>query len=622
MDESFSPKDSPSKRHVSQPFVQKLDVYSRLYNDAQRQKKPIIRPQVYSRTNPAPPPPPTHYNNGPMYRNNGHFQSPSIQYRPSPHNFRPQPPPSSHPSPHPRVINNRVILDLANKVADLQQLFHLIHEEDPQLFNDNDNDYVTYTEQEPKQSQDVFQDYNESNNSLDIYERGEVLRRKDDIYFLPNRGQDRQINIRNYNTNYGFDDNRGNYVVIPHDHINFRYEIESVLGNGSFGNVVKCADNKYLDNSNRHKTVAIKIIKNDLNWSLQAVYEIKMLQHLNEPSKRAQSGNTNTPYLQEYGYNQCPVLNYYDHFHFRGHMCIVTEPLSLNLYSLLEVIKFQGLSLPLIKLFTKKILLGLQFIHKQNVLHCDIKPENIMIKVPTPFDPENISDDSLIVKIVDFGTSCFNNEITYSYIQSRFYRAPEVILGAKYNHMIDIWSLGCVIAELFTGNALLPGKNELEQIGFILELFGGPNSNLILQQRKTLMKSIKTKTSTAKFNDDKFIHQPTDPKLLKLGTLADEKAIKKTLLYTLFDMEGKINMQFLNIRIQAANQENPNFSSNRKLFKIASKSLDLRLKIRSPSNDKKLSAQFLKFLNSIFVWDPNQRATADDLLLDPFIVSE
>jgi len=67
----------------------------------------------------------------------------------------------------------------------------------------------------------------------------------------------------------------------------------------------------------------------------------------------------------------------------------------------------------------------------------------------------------------------------YTYIQSRFYRAPEVILGLPYTTAIDMWSLGCIVAELHTGYPLFPGENEVEQLACIMEVFGPPPSQMV-----------------------------------------------------------------------------------------------------------------------------------------------
>ena len=68
----------------------------------------------------------------------------------------------------------------------------------------------------------------------------------------------------------------------------------------------------------------------------------------------------------------------------------------------------------------------------------------------------------------------------YTYIQSRFYRAPEVILGLPYTTAIDMWSLGCIVAELHTGYPLFPGENEVEQLACIMEVFGLPPAHILL----------------------------------------------------------------------------------------------------------------------------------------------
>lgn len=87
-------------------------------------------------------------------------------------------------------------------------------------------------------------------------------------------------------------------------------------------------------------------------------------------------------------------------------------------------------------------------------------------------------------QVIDFGSSCYENQRVYTYIQSRFYRAPEVILGARYSMAIDMWSLGCILAELLTGFPLLPGEDEADQLACIIELLGMPPPKLLEQSKR------------------------------------------------------------------------------------------------------------------------------------------
>jgi dual specificity tyrosine-phosphorylation-regulated kinase 2/3/4 len=118
---------------------------------------------------------------------------------------------------------------------------------------------------------------------------------------------------------------------------------------------------------------------------------------------------------------------------------------------------------------TCQILQSLLLLAEHNVIHCDLKPENIMLSHPAKSS----------IKVIDFGSSCFESERVYTYIQSRFYRSPEVILGLSYHKAIDMWSVGCIAAELYTGLPLFPGENEQEQLSCIMETMGLPDRHLI-----------------------------------------------------------------------------------------------------------------------------------------------
>ena len=101
-------------------------------------------------------------------------------------------------------------------------------------------------------------------------------------------------------------------------------------------------------------------------------------------------------------------------------------------------------------------------LNKARLIHCDLKPENILLK--------NL--ESPVIKIIDFGSACDERQTVYTYIQSRFYRSPEVLLGLPYSSAIDMWSLGCIVVELFLGLPLFPGSSEYNQVSRITEMLG------------------------------------------------------------------------------------------------------------------------------------------------------
>jgi len=147
----------------------------------------------------------------------------------------------------------------------------------------------------------------------------------------------------------------------------------------------------------------------------------------------------------------------------------VFELLSVNLYELIKQNQFRGLSTTLVRVFAQQLLNGLALLNKARLIHCDLKPENILLK--------NL--ESPIIKIIDFGSACDERQTVYTYIQSRFYRSPEVLLGLPYSSAIDMWSLGCIVVELFLGLPLFPGSSEYNQVSRIVEMLGNPPNWMI-----------------------------------------------------------------------------------------------------------------------------------------------
>nr|XP_054300674.1 dual specificity tyrosine-phosphorylation-regulated kinase 4 isoform X8 [Pongo pygmaeus] len=148
---------------------------------------------------------------------------------------------------------------------------------------------------------------------------------------------------------------------------------------------------------------------------------------------------------------------------------IIRNKKRINLYELMKNNNFQGFSLSIVRRFTLSVLKCLQMLSVEKIIHCDLKPENIVL-----YQKGQVS-----VKVIDFGSSCYEHQKVYTYIQSRFYRSPEVILGHPYDMAIDMWSLGCIMAELYTGYPLFPGENEVEQLACIMEVLGLPPAGFI-----------------------------------------------------------------------------------------------------------------------------------------------
>lgn len=237
--------------------------------------------------------------------------------------------------------------------------------------------------------------------------------------------------------------------------LNERYEVRASLGKGSFGQVVRAFD------SRENEEVAVKIIKNKTAFFNQAKIELRLLKHLND----------NDP-----DDARC-IIRLKDTFVHQKHLCLVFELLSFNLYELLKNTDFKGVSLHLTRKFAAQLLLGLHYMAQPhiNIIHCDLKPENILLRSPS----------RSAIKIIDFGSSCHSNEKMYSYIQSRFYRSPEVLLGVPYTVAIDMWSLGCILVELHTGEPIFSGTSESDQLLKIVSLLGMPPRSLLAPGLKT-----------------------------------------------------------------------------------------------------------------------------------------
>ncbi|KAL4424107.1 hypothetical protein ABPG75_001408 [Micractinium tetrahymenae] len=228
----------------------------------------------------------------------------------------------------------------------------------------------------------------------------------------------------------GFEQNRELPLHID-DLIAGRYQIVDLLGQAAFSRAVQALDLK------TGALVCLKIIKNNKDYFDQGLDEVKLLQYVNAADPHDESG----------------LLRLYDFFYFKEHLVLVTELLRANLYEFQKYNRESGdepyFTLPRMQSIARQVLTSLTFLHSLGLVHADLKPENILVK----------SYSRCQVKVIDLGSSCFVTDHLSSYVQSRSYRAPEVILGLPYDQKIDVWSLGCILAELSTGRVLFQNES-------------------------------------------------------------------------------------------------------------------------------------------------------------------
>lgn len=287
-----------------------------------------------------------------------------------------------------------------------------------------------------------------------------------------------------------------------------RYRVLQKLGWGHFSTVWLGFD------SMKKQHCAIKVQKADPHYAEAARDEIKLLQALKKDGKKMEA----------------TVVELLDHFEHEGphgrHVCLTFELLSKSLLSLVKRFNYRGVPLPMIRIISRQILEGLDYIHNTcGIIHTDLKPENVLFaqhrvekealqeesrraaselaalkknannikqidcaSIGTVYEPNpDFTFSSGRVKLVDFGNACWVDKHFTEDIQTRQYRAPEVILGYGYDTKADLWSFACLVFELATGDFLFDphsgedyGRDE-DHIALMMELFG-PVPEHILQK--------------------------------------------------------------------------------------------------------------------------------------------
>ncbi|KAJ2820892.1 serine threonine protein kinase CMGC group, partial [Coemansia sp. 'formosensis'] len=261
------------------------------------------------------------------------------------------------------------------------------------------------------------------------------------------------------------DDRDGHYIVVPGRDFNSRFKIRRLLGQGTFGKVMECED------AATGRLVAIKVIRAVPKYRDAAKIEIRVLQTL----QRNDPANT----------FQCMHVN--ETFDHRNHVCMVFDLLGPSVFDFLKENEFRPFSLHHVQLFAEQLLRSVAFLHSLNLVHTDLKPENILLESGeydiVPFGNVPGAKTRMLkstnIRLIDFGSATFNNEYHSQVVSTRHYRAPEIILNLGWSFPCDMWSIGCIILELLTGEALFQTHDNNEHLAMMEVVVGRAPAHIV-----------------------------------------------------------------------------------------------------------------------------------------------
>ncbi|KAI8819736.1 kinase-like domain-containing protein [Fimicolochytrium jonesii] len=253
-------------------------------------------------------------------------------------------------------------------------------------------------------------------------------------------------------------DKDGHFIVTINGDLTSRYKILKLLGQGTFGRVVEAFDRV---TTNR---VAIKIIRAVQKYRDASKVEIRVLNTL----------RTNDPYNSK----QC--IHLLETFDFRNHICMVFELLSQSVFDFLKDTGFVPFPILHTRDFGWQILEAVAFLHSLELIHTDLKPENLMLEnnatkiVPGPRRNSKPRRELVTtrLRLIDFGSAIFEDDYHSSVVSTRHYRAPEIILSTGWSYPCDMWSVGCILVEFCTGDALFQTHDNLEHLALMEAVLG------------------------------------------------------------------------------------------------------------------------------------------------------
>ncbi|KAI8063492.1 kinase-like domain-containing protein [Gongronella butleri] len=266
------------------------------------------------------------------------------------------------------------------------------------------------------------------------------------------------------------DDKDGHLIMQPNDYLTARYKVMRMLGQGTFGKVVECYDRV------RRTFCAIKVIRAIPKYREASKIEIRVLTTLKE--------------RDPLNLNKC--IHLLEWFDYRNHICMVFELLGQSVFDFLKSNEFKPFPSHQIQQFAKQLLTSVAFLHDLNLIHTDLKPENILLVNPVcHMDNKSRVLDNTEIRLIDFGSATFERDFHAGVVCTRHYRAPEIILGSGWSYPCDIWSIGCILVELFTGEALFHTHENLEHLALMEACIGKIPGHMVRQASTASLKYFK-----------------------------------------------------------------------------------------------------------------------------------
>ncbi|XP_018342413.1 PREDICTED: probable serine/threonine-protein kinase clkA isoform X1 [Trachymyrmex septentrionalis] len=258
------------------------------------------------------------------------------------------------------------------------------------------------------------------------------------------------------------DDEDGHLVYQSGDLLANRYKVLATLGEGTFGKVVKVKDLQ-MDH-----VMALKIIKNVEKYREAAKLEINALEKIANKDPEGQ--------------HLCVKM--LDWFNYHGHMCIAFEMLGLSVFDFLRDNSYQPYPLEHVRHMGYQLCYAVKFLHDNKLTHTDLKPENILF-VDSEYDSTYNNKKLFLfkrrdmrrvkrtdIKLIDFGSATFDHEHHSTIVSTRHYRAPEVILELGWSQPCDVWSIGCILFELYLGITLFQTHDNREHLAMMERILG------------------------------------------------------------------------------------------------------------------------------------------------------